>query len=48
MSMLPSGVRGDRFQADHAAVWRKTVGDAPLTADTPLMVELFEPAEVPA
>ncbi len=36
-----------RFQADHAEVWRKTLGDVPLTADTPLMVELFELVEVP-
>lgn len=36
-----------RFQSDHAEVWRTTVKDAPLTAETVLMVELFELAETP-
>lgn len=31
-----------RFQADHRIAWQATMGDAPLTDDTVLVVELFE------
>jgi uncharacterized protein YhfF len=51
----PRLVRGEgdggdvvRFQADHRAAWRATVGeDVPLPDDEPLVVELYELAEDP-
>lgn len=50
----PRLVRGEgdgddvaKFQADHRVAWAADMGDAPLSDDAPLVVELFELVSAP-